>query len=301
MKQQWLKLSASGLFPVLIAVAGIGVLSAMDAVIKHLGQANSPLAVTFLRYVFGLMFAAAPLLWRRPVFVSREAVWANAPRGLVIAITAAAFFWSLSVLGLAEAIALTFVAPLLIPPMAQMLLKETMRKDALIACALGFAGVLIAVQGGPPAQVNPLHAWGVGAALLSAVTYALSSVLLRARAAKDGPFAVGLMGNIWPALFLAGPVLVLRPAFEVEALPWMALVGAMGAGGLLLLTLAYARAEAQVLAAMEYTALGWATLFGFVLFHETPRWQTMTGAVLIAGVTLWSGWRSRKAEPIEAV
>ena len=249
--------------------------------------------MTFFRYVFGTAFLVVPLIWRRPLRLDAAAVWANLPRGLVIAVTAAAFFWGLSVLPLAEAIVITFIAPLLIPPMAQLFLREKMRADAMVACAVGFAGVLLAVQGADHAGASPLRPWGLAAVLLSAVTYALSAILMRARAEKDGPLMFSLMGNIWPGVILSAPILILRPAFEIAALPGMALAGGLGALGIHLLSRAYARAQAQLLAVAEYTALGWASMLGWAMFAELPRWQTLAGGLIIAAAALWLARRSR--------
>ncbi len=50
---------------------------------------------------------------------------------------------------------------------------------------------------------------------------------------------------------------------------------------LMLLSWAYARAEAQALLPVEYTGFAWAALFGWLMFDEQVTWATLAGVVLI--------------------
>jgi S-adenosylmethionine uptake transporter len=197
-----------------------------------------------------------------------------------------------------KAITIAFIAPLLIPLFAQLILGERMRREVLLALLLGFGGVLVAVQGPPTGEAHPMRWWGVAAVLVSAVTYALGAILMRMRSLKDGPATVALLGNLWPVALLSLPVAVLRPVFHWSDLPWLALVGLLGAVGLYLLTRAYHAAEAQLLAVSEYTALGWAAMLGWIFFQEQLRWQTLAGGVLIVASSLWVTRLSRVREPM---
>ena len=69
----------------------------------------------------------------------------------------------------------------------------------------------------------------------------------------------------------------------VAAPDWalLVLVGILGVAGHLVLSRAYARAEAARLAAMEYTALLWAIGLGYFAFGEVPGVATLAGAGLI--------------------
>ena len=63
---------------------------------------------------------------------------------------------------------------------------------------------------------------------------------------------------------------------------------------LLLLTWAYARAEAQVLVPMEYSAFGWAAAVGWLAFGEPVSWTTVVGVALIVAACLVA---ARRAAP----
>jgi len=78
---------------------------------------------------------------------------------------------------------------------------------------------------------------------------------------------------------LAQPFVWVPPAWG--DLPWMALLGLLGAAGHSLLVLAFARAPASVLAPMSYTQILWAGLAGFLVFGDVPDGWTLVGAAVI--------------------
>ncbi len=266
--------------------AGIGSLCLMDAVVKHLAVTVEIPVITLGRYVTGTILAL--VVWQiqgRPA-VTRAMLPVHLVRGALIASMAFGFYYSLKTLPLAEAITLSFIAPLLVPPLAALVLGEKMQPRFLAAGALGFVGVLITVQGAPRFDGDRLVA--LVAVLYAAVAYAGSSVLLRARAASDGATIVTLMGALIPMLILS-PVAIGAQPVDLTTIAWLVAMGAIGNIGMQLLSRAYARIEAQVLAVMEFTALGWATLFGWLFFAEPVRAQIWAGAAVILIACLWAG------------
>ena len=146
--------------------------------------------------------------------------------------------------------------------------------------AAGFAGMVVIVAGKTGLSFEGSF-WGVAAVLLSAVTYALSMVLLRARAQTDPVVTIVAIQNAAPAAILLVPaLLVWRPPSLAD---WglLAFIGTLGVLGHLLMARAYAKAQAARLASLEYTALIWASLFGFAFFGEVPTVATLAGAALI--------------------
>lgn len=274
--------------------AGIAILCGMDAVIKHLVETNDVLVVTLGRYIFGAAFAIAIWLRSGRPTLTRDMWKAHAARGVVIAISATLFFWCLSVLPLAEVIVITFIAPLLVPFIARTLLGEKLRPRSLIAGVAGFAGVLIAASGGDNFSADNQRLLGIGAAVAAALTYALSITMLRARAGKDGPIAIGVLSSVIPGLIIALPTIITGDLPPVGDLPDFLALGALAASGMYLLARAYANAEAQVLAPLEFTALVWAALIGIFLFDEIPRPQVWVGAVIIIGACLWGAQKEKE-------
>lgn len=280
----------------LLAVLGVGLLAAMDAAIKILGERVPVFQVGFLRFAMGSVFASALWLAIRPGLPARETVVANAWRALLVVATATTFFYSLTALPLAEAVALSFLAPVMVALLGVVMLKEHFSLRIAVMLAIGLAGMAIIV-GGRIGSAGFTAGWGVAAALASALTYALSLVLLRARARRDAAATIVWFQNAGPALLLALPAAWVWAPADAGTWALAALVGLMGVGGHMLLALAFARAPAATLAPIEYTALVWGSVWGFVFFREVPGLATVAGAALIVAGTLWGQWRRPEQEP----
>lgn len=294
----------SALPPMALAALGVALLSGMDAVIKHLSATNSLLAITFGRYVFGAAAAGAIWLGSGRPRITLEMLRAHALRSVLIVVVALTFFFALRVLPLAEAIALSFVAPVLVPFFAWGVVGERPRPANIAACLAGFAGAFIATWTPAGVERGALYFEGVAAALVASAAYAWSIALLRSRADRDGPAAVGLLQTLLPALIVAAPAVAFaKPPSLVDA-PLFLLMGTLGATGWYFLINAYGRAEAQKLAPLDFTGLMWAGAFGFFFFDETPRPQVYAGAALIVGACLYVVWRERndaRAQPLAPV
>lgn len=281
--------------PALVLTLAIFAGSSMDATIKHLAQTNHVLLVTLGRYVFGALFSAA-IWWRAGKPRIDAEMWrAHGLRGIVIAVCAVTFFWALSVLPLAEAVTLSFIYPLLAPFVAQVVLKERVRPTSVICALIGFAGVIVAMQGAPSSAESPSHRLGVAAVLTSAFFFSIAMVLLRERAQKDGAAIVGLMTSLVPGAILLAPAVALATPPDPLELPVFLMLGVFAAVFMYLMAQAYARAEAQQLAPIHYTELIWASAIGFLIFQETPRVEIYAGATLIIAACLFAAHDERRA------
>lgn len=285
---------ASRFPPALVLLAAIAFGSGMDATIKYLCQTNNVALVTTGRYLFGALFSLIPWLHAGRPKITREVFMAHVPRGMVVPLSGVAFFWALTVLPLAEAVTISFIYPLLVPFVAKVMIGEHVRVTSIIAALIGFAGVLIAMIGAPSVSASPVHAYGVAAVLFSAATFCVAMVLLRARAMKDGPVIVGLLSSLMPGLFIGIPAIALSAPPHWDQWWAFMLLGALAAVFMYLLSRAYAHAETQQLAPIHYTELIWATLVGFVIFHEVPRISIYFGAALIIVACLFSTYGERR-------
>ncbi len=272
--------------PALRATTGIAFLSVMDAVIKAMAAHYPTFQVTFLRFACGSLVAAAVVIALRPGWPSRETVIANAMRSVVAVLTATSFFYALGELPLAETLVLSFMAPMFVALFGVILLKERVDGRIVAALAAGFAGTLVVVLGQTGGGAAARSWTGVAAALASAVFYALSVVLLRQRAQRDKYIHIVIFQNVGPMLLVSPFGLAVWQPPTLPHLGWFLVMGVLGVIGHILLTTAFAKAEAARLAPLEYTALIWAALIGYLSFGEVPTLATFAGAVLIIGAAL---------------
>lgn len=148
------------------------------------------------------------------------------------------------------------------------------------------------MQGAPSFTGDRLPA--LAAILTASLTYSLSAVAMRARAAADGATRLTLSGTVVPLLLLS-PFAVGQPLPHAADWPWFVAAGLFGNIGIQLLARAYARVEVQVLGVLEFTALPWSALFGWLLFGERVRPQIWAGAVIILAACLWAARSGRRA------
>ena len=291
--------TSASLRPYLATMAGIALFSAMDAVVKSASIAVGAYSAYFLRCVIGFAMIA-PVWWLRGgTWPERSVLKVHALRGVVVAFMGWAFFFSLVRLPLAEAIAISFVAPLLALYLAAILLGEKIQPRAVAAALLGLAGVITIVGGKIGRDRMSEDAMiGLVAILLSALLYAWNLVLQRQQALLAKPAEVSTFQNgvVAAVLLVAAPFLLRLPEGRV----WLEIGAgaALAVGAALFLSWAYARAEAQHLVPIEYTGFLWAALFGWLYFGERVTATTVAGAFLIV-VGCWIA--TRKPPEISAV
>ena len=283
--------------PVLMAVLGIGLLSLMDAAVKQLSAAVPTWQIVLLRYGFGTLFAL-------PLFLAGDrhpppaaTLRAHLLRSVAIVLTAATFFYALSVLPLAVTLALSFTSPILIALLARLSLRERPSAGVFVAIGIGFAGVLT-VLGGELDRSGGATLAGIAAAMAAAAFYAISMVSLKARAGRDSIATIVLLQNGFAALIvlpLGGHVWV---APTQATLLWFAAIGLLGTLGHMALAWAYGRADASRLGAVEYTAFIWAIVLGLVMFGEVPSWATLAGAGLIMAGAVIAVRAGRESEAV---
>ncbi|HEY0044264.1 MAG TPA: DMT family transporter [Allosphingosinicella sp.] len=293
------KLSAGPAVPFAVATLGIALFSTMDALMKGLSLAIGTYNALLWRTLAGAAIGGAVFLWRRAPWPAPKAMRFHLIRGSMSSIMAILFFWGLARVPMAQAIALAFVAPLIALYLAAILLKEKISRGAILASLLGFAGVMVILAGQAEADLGPDAFRGSIAILASAGFYAWNIILMRQQALLAEPVEIAFFTSlIMGACFvLAAPFLAAAPG--PAHLPALLAAATLAFLSLLCLSWAYARAEAQHLAPVEYTGFIWASLFGFLVFAEPVRPLTLVGAAMIVAACLTAA-RARPA-PLPAV
>jgi drug/metabolite transporter (DMT)-like permease len=275
---------------VLMAAMAEGFLALLDAIIKMQSAHFAVLQLSFMRFAMGSVFAAAWFL-HKPAWPSRDAVKFNALRSLIGVGASLSFFTGLSLLPLAEAMAISFAAPLVLAVLSVVFLGERISPRLILALLAGFVGMLIIVSGQlGSVDYTPGTLKGALAVLLAAVFYALFLLLLRIRANTDPVPTMLLFQNLGPALIMVIPAALVWRPLTLPDVGLFAIAGALGVTGHTLLIMAFARAEAARLAPVHYIALIWGTLYGWLFFGHLPGVATLIGASLVVAAT----WLARK-------
>jgi S-adenosylmethionine uptake transporter len=267
--------------PFLVACGGIATFSLMDAVMKDLALALGAFNAVMWRNSVGALFMGLLFVGTRQRWPTAAILKLHLWRSIVVSIMAVSFFWSITQLPLAEAIGLSFVAPVIALYLAAVLLGEKIGREAIWASVAGLLGVVVIMAGRLSGHYTTGHLWGAAAVLFSAVVFAYNLILARKQAQLAGPVEIAFFQN----LFVAATLSLAAPWFlaplPVEKAPMLAGAAALAILSLLLLSWAYARAEAQILIPVEYTGFVWAALFGWLFFSEPVTWPVLFGTAFI--------------------
>jgi S-adenosylmethionine uptake transporter len=267
----------------------------MDMVMKGLTLAIGAFPTLLWRSLIGVALAAIPFIATRNAWPKGTALRLHLLRGTMMVPMAVLFFWGLARVPMAQAVALTFIAPLIALVLAAAILKEPIGRRTFGGSIAAFAGVVIIFIGQARAELGPSALLGSFAILGSALIYAFNIIVMRRQAQHAGPVEIAFFQNL-----VIGAVLLVSAPLIGAPLPtghWFELIlaAALAIGSLMLLGWGYARAGAAYLSTTEYTAFLWAMLLGWLRFGEHVSPFTLVGAALIVAGCLVAA-RTRKVD-----
>jgi S-adenosylmethionine uptake transporter len=267
--------------PFLVAAIGVALFAVMDAAMKHLVQEEGVYTAALVRNIIGAIIAGAVFLFTRQRWPTAPVMRLHFLRSVIVAGMAITFFWGLARLPMAEAIGISFIAPVIALYLAAVLLNETISRAAIIGSAFGVGGMAIMINEKLNGDYAPDALWGVAAVLVSAVLFAYNLILARKQAQQANPIEITFFQSLLTAavLSLGAPKYLETP--NIALWPYYLSAAVLALCSLGLLSWAYARAEAQVLIPVEYTGFIWAAILGAAFFGEALLWSTIIGTALI--------------------
>lgn len=306
----WVRSLSPNMFGGLCAVLSVFCFAINDTTIKFLSDGYALHQVVLIRSALGLVFVLtliAPLTVGRHIWRTQK-LGLHMLRGMCVVMANMTFFLGLAALKLADAVAVFFIAPLMITVFSVFFLKEYVGPWRWVAVIVGFLGVLLVAKPGSDAfQIASLLP------VLAAVFYALIHILTRK---MDGTESAATMAFYIQAMFIIVCLVIglmigdgrfgdqddpsLR--FLLRAWVWPAqadypfllLLGLGVAFGGYFISQAYRVAEAGFVAPFEYLGMPIAIVLGTLLFDEYPDAQMLVGAALIVGAGLFTLWREQK-------
>ncbi|WP_347303707.1 DMT family transporter [Croceibacterium sp. TMG7-5b_MA50] len=281
------------LLALLIRLGAVAALATMSALIKLASQSGVHLVeIMFWRQIITVPLllgwvlltsrSLAPLKTQRPGTQFMRAFYGTIGMSLN--------FGAVILLPLAEATTFSFTAPIFAVLLSIVLLKEQVGIWRWFAVLAGFAGVVIIAQ--PGGSHFPLY--GALVALGAAFMVALISIQIADLNRTDKPLAI----VFYFAAFSTPLTALGLPFFATphDATQWLLIVGIgiIGMAGQLLLTAALRFGSLSSVIVMDYSALFWATLYGWALFGMLPPGSTWFGAPLVAGAGILIAWREHR-------
>ncbi|WP_176441005.1 DMT family transporter [Oceanicola sp. 22II-s10i] len=297
LKARWLLLPGNVRGMIWAALGGV-IFSVMTALIKGTGQRIPVVQILFIRQVV-MMLMMSPRIVRHPIESFRtENLNLHVLRVFLAIISMLGGFTAMVYLPLTDAVTISFSRALFVALLAIIILKETVGIHRWLALVLGFIGVLICVQpSGEGVNIYSLIALG------SACSVAMVVVIIRKLAQKEKLATVITYQAVGIGLALVVPAYVYWvPPTSAE---WVGLIliGVLSVGGQTLNFAGFRVGEATALASIDYLRLLYAVILGAIFFAEWPSVNTLVGAAIIVGASLYALHRERlhaRAQAAEA-
>lgn len=279
----------------LAALLAFGIYATHDVVVKFLGEHYHAIQIIFFAGLLSFPLVTLMLMndgtegHLRPVHP-----WWTALRTVSTVITGISAFYAFSVLPLAQTYAILFATPLLITVLAIPVLGEKVGLRRGLAVVVGLIGVLIVLRPG----AVPLSLGHV-AALAAAVFSSLASVVVRKIGSDERSVVLLLYPMVANFIVLGCALPFVYQPMPIAHLGMLGIIASFGFVAMLLIIFAYRRAEAVIVAPMQYSQMIWAIIYGYLIFDETPDEWTMVGAGVIIASGIYIVLREGRASVSE--
>jgi drug/metabolite transporter (DMT)-like permease len=278
---RWSAMDRGARGAVLVSMGSL-TLVVMGMVVKVLGTRIPTVEILFFRSLIGFFFVI-PVFMRDPLAPLRTGRQGmHFLRGAIGTVGNLLFFWTLTHMLLADAMALQFSRPLFMIPLAVVMLGEIVGWRRGIVTLIGFIGIVVYSR--PfTAGFDP----GVFVGAAGALTGALVIVCIKRLASTEPTPVIMFYYAFWTAALSAIPTLwwwVTPTWFELSLL---VMVGFLGIFGQWMITHGFTLGDTTALAPLDYLRIVYSAVFGWLVFGELPGVWSYAGMTLIVGSSLY--------------
>lgn len=281
-RQRW------GLLPVnlravLFVSVGAILLTIMAVFVKILGERLHTAQLMFSRALIGFLIFAPLLIAKDGIDVIRtKRPGMHFQRGFWGACGNYCFFFGITHLVLADAMALQFSRPLFMILLAFLFLGEVAGRQRIAVTFAGFCGILIMLQpfsgGFDPNGI---------VAVAGAVFGGMVVISIKKLGTTEPTRRIIFYYAFYTTLFSAIPAYLYWIPPTWEEVPVLVLIGILGIMGQSCITHGFTLGEATVTVPFDYMRIVYSAIFGVLLFAEVPSWWSIVGATLIVGSNLY--------------
>ena len=255
----------------------------MDGIAKFLSSDLPVLQITWARYFFTVFFTL-PIMF---LFFKKDLVSTKKPklqflRGLILLSANICFFYSISIISLAKALTLAFIAPLIVTAFSPFFLGEKVGYRRWLAVIIGFVGTLVVIRPGF-VEINLASI----AALITGIMYGFYLIITRKLSSSDNPLLTLLLTGVVGAIIISliMPIVWVQPSLTQWSL--MAAVGIFACIGHFFLILSLKYADASKLAPFSYFEIITNIMIGYYFFGDFPDKWTFLGLFIIVSAGIY--------------
>ncbi|CAN0129552.1 unnamed protein product [Phaeothamnion confervicola] len=278
---RWDAMPPNGRGAILVS-AGSLMLVFMAVLVKLMGQRLPSFELLFFRSFIGFLlvipiFMADPM---EPFRTKRPAM--HLARGAAGALGNACFFWSITHMLLADAMALQFSRPLFMIPLALVFLGEVAGAKRTMVAIVGFIGILLysrpfSAGFDPGAFIGALGAFGGG----------LVVICIKRLSSSEPTRVIMFYYAFWNAVFAAIPTIWLWVTPTLPELPALLAIGFLGIGGQALITHGFTIGDTTALSPLDYFRIIYSAIIAYLVFGEIPGPWSFAGMALIVSASLY--------------
>jgi len=292
---------------------GLLLFSFQDMTIKSFSDQYSVLQIVFIRSGIAtllLCIFAAMTQGLNIIIAKQPGVLLF--KGFVYFFAFTSYYMAFPMLPIADVVAVTFLAPIIVTILSIVLLKEKVSAKLWLAVIAGFLGVLLVV--GPEGKIYNI---GTFLAFFCALTYGGGSVVTRYVTKGDPPitiaiysmFVITLMSGLIYLLVIAfGLKEGINPSVDFLLREWtwiygvdrwlLLFIGVISAIGFYLHGRAYLVAPASQVTPFEYTYVFYTVLLGYIFFNEVPSTTTLMGLAILVSASLYIWYQTSHNDEI---
>ena len=282
---------------VIVALVGMLLFALNDTMGKWLVSTYSVGQVVLLRSVAALIILAPFVWWLgwRPL-VRVEKPRMQVARAVISTTETMFFYAAVFYLPLADVMTYWLAAPIYIAALSPLLLGEHVGWRRWTAIAVGFLGVVIALQPSPAMFQSP-------AAAVSIIgTCFFAFLLISGRSLRNTPDTVLVFWQNVTGVVIGGAFALfdwVTP--DLRDLVLLGLLGVVAMTAHAMINRALKLTDASVVAPLQYSLLFWAIVFGFLFFGDIPSVPMMIGALLIVASGLFIFFRETQLKKQDRV
>ncbi len=262
---------------------GMFLFSAVDTGAKFLTADLHPLQIVWTRQL-GLLVGALFLLMRfgRPLLQTKHPKL-QVLRGTVAVFSASLFIFGVAHVPLADAVAISFVAPFMVTVLGALVLREPVGIRRWIAVTLGFVGALIVIRPG----LGVVHP-AAGLIILAAFFFAIRQIISRALSDTDRTATTVVYTALIGSTLLTVPLPFVWQTPSASQAVLLVAIAVLAAIAEVCVIKALELAMAVVVAPMQYTLILWGTAYGWLVFGQFPDVWTWIGAAVIVATGIYT-------------
>lgn len=293
MPRRWMVAPVKGALWMVFAAAAF---AGMAGVVRHVSGHLHPFEIVFFRNFFGLVFMLPWLMRNGFGALKTRRLGLYTVRAILGVISMLAAFSAVAMMPIADAMALSFTAPLFGTVLAAVVLAEVVRLRRWAATGVGFLGAMLILRPGF-GEIDP----AAMLALVGAAAVAASGTVIKMLSRTEPTNAIVTYMVLFLTPMSLVPALFVWTAPDFKSLLWLAILGGLGTLAHIGLTRAFKAAEASVVLPFDFVRLPFAALIGYAAFDERPDLWTWTAAAVIAAATFYVARSEAKAAGAAAV